>query len=192
MLRGTPQPAAISLQSKGFSCAKHERRSPPRPSPHTWSPCVPGPAPGAPFWPAQRWPACLPAGGLLTRAKTGSAGNRRASPQLRKGSCLFLGRHGVLVETARDPEPPRLGLPPSSSAPLLAPPSNPFCPLWRGGPQHPFWRSTVLLCPQVPAEPWEQPLPHPHVYCLCGRYMVELSLWVCLLVRPAGKAASLS
>ena len=31
----------------------------------------------------------------------------------------------------------------------------------------------MLLCPRVPAEPWEQPLPHPQVYSLCARHVVE-------------------
>lgn len=54
----------------------------------------------------------------------------------------------------------------------------------------------MLLCPRVPAEPWEQPLPHPQVYSLCARHVVEPSLWVCfqasLVARPACQAASLS
>lgn len=190
MLRGTPRPEQSRYSQRGL-VVPNTRDVPLHGPPRT--PGAPvsldqplGHLPGQPRdgRPASLQVDCSP--GLS------SAGNRRASPRLRKGSCLFLGRHGVLVEPARDPEPPRPGLPPSSSAPLLALPSNRFCPLWRGGPQHPLRRSTVLLCPRVPAEPWEQPLPHPHVYCLCGRYMVELSLWVCLLARPASKASSLS
>lgn len=158
-LRATqkPQPAAdLLLQQKGCSWAKHTEGVCPATVLPARRPC-PGTSSRGNFlgWPTGGQLPCLPAGGPLTKAETGSAGNEPAKgrPWSQKGH-LFLGRPGVLVESAGTQKYP--DLPSLVSAWHLSLPCLPSLSVHSAAEVHSApSRPVLLVASGVPAEPWE-------------------------------------